>query len=837
MNGEEYLLNLIDSPGHVDFTSEVSTAVRLCDGALVLVDVVEGICPQTVASLRQAWQEDIRPILILNKLDRLITEMKLSPLDAYMHLARILEQVNAVMGELFASDVMEQETKGEEWTSLLEEADDSSVCFSPEAGNVIFASALNGWGFSLTHFATAIGGKLGLNAQNLERVLWGDYYVNMKTKHIMKGAQSKAKKPLFVQLVLENLWKVYEATLLTRDPQSTEKIIATLGLKIPARDLRHSDPRVQLQAIMNRWLPLASAVMDQAVKKLPSPEGMSEKRAEHLMCSRLQSFDSLPPETRELRDAFLACSKNSQNSPVIAFISKMIPVERSSLPKYKARPLGVEELAQRREEARNRHAQRIQNQTQTGEGEKEIPDNLSDSRKVEKEEESHTPSTVFVAFARVFSGTLTPGQRLYVLGPKHNPATALQKYKGGKEVDGSITLESLHLKEHVTICEVTDLYLFMGRELEALFSVPAGNILGIGGLEKHVLKSATLTSTLACPSFAEIQSQVVPILRDMASFERGLHLLNQADACVEVLLQESGEHVIVTAGQVHLQRCLDDLREQFARVDINASPPLVSFRETIVPPPTVDMVNEAITEAVSNGKMGTDEGNANQDLSGSITMKTSNRLCTVRICAKPLPVQVTLLLEQNGEILKALDHQWTKNRNEDFELSQVTMDRLAELQSQLETAFQEAGPDWIDAVSKIWSFGPRRCGPNILLNRVPGYASREGAFEALRTGSVSRLWEYDSSFISGFQLATLNGPICEESMMGVCFVVEDWILESPLQNNSGLEVGGISQPYGPFSGQIMSTVKECCRRAFQAQPQRLMIPMYSCTIHVTAEAL
>ena len=73
--------------------------------------------------------------------------------------------------------------------------------------------------YSLNHFAISIAAKLGLNAQNLEKVLWGDYYVNMKTKHIMKGAQSKAKKPLFVQLVLENLWKVYEATLLNKDPQ------------------------------------------------------------------------------------------------------------------------------------------------------------------------------------------------------------------------------------------------------------------------------------------------------------------------------------------------------------------------------------------------------------------------------------------------------------------------------------------------------------------------------------------------------------------------------------------------------------------------------------------
>jgi ribosome assembly protein 1 len=91
--GEDYLVNLIDSPGHIDFSSEVSTAVRLCDGAIVVVDVVEGICPQTHAVLRQAWTEGIRPVLVLNKLDRLIAEVKMSPLEAHLHLMQLLEKV------------------------------------------------------------------------------------------------------------------------------------------------------------------------------------------------------------------------------------------------------------------------------------------------------------------------------------------------------------------------------------------------------------------------------------------------------------------------------------------------------------------------------------------------------------------------------------------------------------------------------------------------------------------------------------------------------------------------------------------------------------------------
>ncbi|KAL3204820.1 hypothetical protein MRX96_041201 [Rhipicephalus microplus] len=82
----DLLVNLIDSPGHVDFTSEVMAAVRLCDGAVIVVDVVEGVCAQTKVALNLAWSENLKPMLVLNKIDRLILEKKMTPLDAYVHL-------------------------------------------------------------------------------------------------------------------------------------------------------------------------------------------------------------------------------------------------------------------------------------------------------------------------------------------------------------------------------------------------------------------------------------------------------------------------------------------------------------------------------------------------------------------------------------------------------------------------------------------------------------------------------------------------------------------------------------------------------------------------------
>ncbi|XP_069671578.1 elongation factor-like GTPase 1 [Periplaneta americana] len=873
---KDYLINLIDSPGHVDFSSEVSTAVRLCDGAIVVVDVVEGVCPQTQAALKQAWLENIRPVLVLNKMDRLILEMKLTPLDAYIYLTQVLEQVNVVMAELFTSEVLGRavsETPKSpidpekltdslyDWSTGLEDVDDSHLYFSPDQGNVIFASAVDGWGFCVEDFAKLYAEKLGVNEKVLLKTLWGDFYLHGKTKRVMKGAQEKAKKPLFVQFVLENIWAVYDTIVICKEKEKLQKIADSLKIKISARDMRHTDGKVQLQALCGQWLPLAKTLLNMVCTKLPAPCEITEEKAEKLMCLQTERFDSLPGETQELRSAFLACS-SEDDVPVIVFVSKMFPVEHKSLPQYRPQPLTAEEMAQRREQARLRHAQRLaQNQTSvaTGGGDETTPISDaelcgSDHLKTEDQEEQEENSDAFIAFARVFSGTVKKGQELYVLGPKHEPQVALEKLRNGDVIDPSLTLKDLKSGQHITRVKIDQLFLLMGRELESLESVPAGNVLGIGGLEEHVLKCATLSSTVACPAFTHLTQVVVPIVRvavepahpqDMAALIRGLRLLNQADACVQVIVQETGEHVLVTAGEVHLQRCLNDLRERYAKVPINASEPIVPFRETVVVPPTVDMVNEAIQDQNVAKK---DEGTEIVD--DVITMSTPNKQLTVKIRAVPLPTEVTNLLESHADLLKALDkhlHSKTGQQTEEQNgekctssstvvLTERTLKAIETLKEKLKDAFIAAGDEWKGAENHIWSVGPRRCGPNILLNKVPGY--NHPSIWQKPQGSDPRL-EYDSSFVNGFQLATLAGPLCEEPMMGVCFVVEDLTLNSKPSADltSASDTTSSSQPYGPFSGQIMSVVKEGCRRAFQAQPQRLMAAMYSCSIQVNGEVL
>ena len=94
-----------------------------------------------------------------------------------------------------------------------EERDDENLYFAPERGDVIFASAIDGWAFRLGKFAQLYSKKMGVNERNLRRALWGDFYLDPKSKRVVTHGQLKGRnlKPLFVQFVLENIWAVYDS--------------------------------------------------------------------------------------------------------------------------------------------------------------------------------------------------------------------------------------------------------------------------------------------------------------------------------------------------------------------------------------------------------------------------------------------------------------------------------------------------------------------------------------------------------------------------------------------------------------------------------------------------
>lgn len=227
---------------------------------------------------------------------------------------------------------------------------------------------------------------------------------------------------------------------------------------------------------------------------------------------------------------------------------------------------------------------------------------------------------------------------------------------------------------------------------------------------------------------------------------------------------------------------------RFAKIEISASKPIIPFRETIVRPPKVDMVNEdlgrqqkvAVIHQSKDEQSKYPEG-TQVDSTGLVTLNTPNKLALVGIRAIPLPEEVTKLLEMNSDLIRTMEQfSMFAREGKTLEISQKTLEEIQDFKSKLEGHLQ--GRKWRNAVDRIWAFGPRRCGPNILLNSVEGY-QRSSVWQCLERekekSEATTLRDFDNSIISGFQLATLSGPMCEEPLMGVCFSVETWDLKLP----------------------------------------------------------
>ncbi|CDW57738.1 elongation factor Tu GTP binding [Trichuris trichiura] len=784
--GKSFLINLVDSPGHADFSGEVSAAAVLCDGVILVIDVVEGVCPQTIANLRLAWKEDLQLCLVLNKIDRLFTEMKMTPLEAYNRLVQVLEQANAVTGELFVSRELEDY---ERLSSSSVDAnnsgngnssgapDEEKHYFVPSSGNVAFASALDNWAFRLSDFAELWAKRLTcIDEQKLCNALWGDFYLDAKSKQPVHGASEKGKEPLFASMVLRNLASVYDAFLISGDADKAMKILKSLQISIQGAEVSRSDPRQKLQSVFGSWIPAASAVLRMVCDQLPPAGKLSQRRIERLLCGgSASSFRLLSPAAQALKPFIMNCTV--ADAPTIVFVSKMVPVESRLLD------------ASIRKQATEMHYF--------------IPD----------ESTPCSANYVFVAFARVFTGKLVKGQKLYVI-----PSSSNGTHANGVEA------------QEVTI---GDLFIMMGREYEPVESVCAGNLVCVAGVEKHILKSATLSTSLDCPSLCSLKAYAEPIVRvsvepqqasDLPTLISGLKLLSLADPCVKAFVEDTGEHVLVTVGEMHLQRCLDDLHRRFAAgIDLKVSAPIVPFAETIIPPPEVDLANEIILPTQKPKR-------------SSIVVRTTSQSYEFKLKALPLPLEIQQIIERNQDLLNMIDPCTNRLKVSSFpsegtDVCQVRH-RFSLLLNELKEAFMRQDSMWHGIEEKVWAFGPKKASLNMLINAVEDY-NRPSVFDILCEDSVQaeyKLRQYDQSLVTGFHLRCRAGPMCDEPIRGVAFFVEDW-------NDLNPEATSHGESCDAHIGQIINSVKDGLRLAFEAQPQRLVMPMYTCTIQATGEVL
>ncbi|KAH0521510.1 Elongation factor 2 [Microtus ochrogaster] len=254
-DGSGFLINFIDSPGHVDFSSEVTAALRVTNGALVVVDCVSGICVQT-EMVQKAIAERIKPVLMMNKMDRVLLEPHLEPEELYQTFHRIVENVNVIIS-----------TYGKNESGPM-----GNILIDPVLGTVGFGSGLHGWVFTLKQFAemyvakfAAKGeGQLGPDewakkVEDMMKKLWGDRYFDPANVKFSKSANSPDGKKLpciFCQLILDPIFKVFDVLMNFRK-EETAKLIEKLDIS----EDKDMEGKPLLKAVMRRWLPAEDALL------------------------------------------------------------------------------------------------------------------------------------------------------------------------------------------------------------------------------------------------------------------------------------------------------------------------------------------------------------------------------------------------------------------------------------------------------------------------------------------------------------------------------------------------------------------------------------------------
>jgi len=557
-DGNAFLINLIDSPGHVDFSSEVTAALRVTDGALVVVDCVSGVCVQTETVLRQAIAERIKPVLMMNKMDRALLELQLAPEELYQTFNRIVENVNVIVA-----------------TYSDEDGPMGNVQVKPQMGTVGFGSGLHGWGFTLKEFAEMYASKMKTEPEKMLKNLWGDRFYFPKEKK-WKGEKGAGGKRGFTMFVLEPIYTLFKA-IMDFQKDTYEKLLAKLEVPLTAEE-KVLEGKPLLKSVMRKWLPAGDALLMMIAIHLPSPVTAQKYRMEMLYEGPADDESALGIKTCD------------PTGPLMMYVSKMVPT--------------------------------------------------SDKGR-------------FYAFGRVFSGTCETGQKVRIMGPN---------YVHGK-------------KEDLNVKNIQRTILMMGRTVEPIASVPCGNICGLVGVDQYLVKTGTISNLESAHNMKTMKFSVSPVVRvavepknpqDLPKLVEGLKRLAKSDPMVLCMTEESGEHIIAGAGELHLEICLKDLEEDHACIPLKKSDPVVSYRESV--------------SAESNQVC---------------LSKSPNKHNRLYMIAKPMPDGLAEDID-NGDVTD----------KQDFKI------RGRYLADKYEYNVDEA--------RKIWCFGPEGTGPNIVIDATKG---------------------------------------------------------------------------------------------------------------------
>lgn len=263
-----YIFNFIDCPGHPNFADETTAALLAVDGAVLVIDVVEGLTSRAKSLITEVLRRNLPLTVAVNKVDRLILELRLNPADAYNKIKYILDDINCFISE---NEYLATYT----WPTFI----------SPNFNNVIFAASNQLITFTTKSFAKLYYDNLDLQSIEFEkftRALWGDVYYNTATKKFSKSSDGGNLPRSFVHFIMEPLYKLFTYSL-TSDTKGL--LLSTLlwdNFNITLhKQFYKKDPQILLREVLLRVFSGSRGLVDVLANSIPSPitSALSELKA------------------------------------------------------------------------------------------------------------------------------------------------------------------------------------------------------------------------------------------------------------------------------------------------------------------------------------------------------------------------------------------------------------------------------------------------------------------------------------------------------------------------------------------------------------------------------
>ncbi|CAD7965521.1 unnamed protein product [Amoebophrya sp. A25] len=544
---KSYLMNIMDTPGHPNFNDEVAAAVRISDGVIFVVDVIMGLSTHCERLLKHVVQEGLDIVLCVSKVDRLVTELKLPPADAYHKIKHTISEVNTALENIHTLLAIDRPLK----------------VLSPTRGNVIFGAGLFNMVFSLKSFAaiyadtfpgqrsappnensqedsqqdaaeeagadgegeapTAFGRRGreiqgGFERKDFAPLLWGDIYFNEVTRKFAREPPEDVEDPprTFVAFILDPLYKMIGHTL-GMETEDLVQVLAQLGVYLPKKDYKLSTKDL-LKSVGRHFFQGNSALVDAVVKHVRDPKVAAADKVRRTYTGEQMGL---------IADGMANLDPNGL---------LMIHVVKSY---------------------------------------------------------HHPDLSTFDVFGRVMSGTIHAGERVQVLG---------ENYSLSDDEDKSArTASTLWISQGRYRCEISHVpagnwVLIGGVDANVVKTATITNLpdaltdkLTKAAEAKGAGESAAATRE-EVEIFRPLKHLTVPCCKlaleplnpsELPKMVDGLRKIDKAYSVCKTKVEESGEHVIAGTGELYLDCVLHDLRRLYGDLEIKVSDPIVTFQETV----------------------------------------------------------------------------------------------------------------------------------------------------------------------------------------------------------------------------------------------------------------